>query len=123
MGKLKKKIKKKLMDALGQVMISRRRYGEVRKFWDKRRVKIWRSVKLSKDQKKQIDTLYKDNYGKRISRIWHRHYMAYTGCFDPGYFPEMLYIPEFEHFMNQDSAYTRSLGDKNVLPYLAYVGG
>lgn len=35
------------------------------------------------------------------------------------YFPELLYIPEFEKYMNPYSHYAQAFSDKNVLPYIA----
>ena len=95
------------------------RYLEVKKFKESCRVAIYAKVHLSEEQKKQIDQLYTSNYGSKIPYTWHRHYTAFTGKFDVNYFPELLYIPEFERFMNYDQHYARVLKDKNLLPYLA----
>lgn len=96
-----------------------KRYVEVKKFKDPRRVKIFSNVLLSQEQKAAIDSLYQNNYGSKIPYTWHRHFTAFTGNFDVKYFPELLYIPEFEHFMNPDRAYTKALSDKNLLPIIA----
>ena len=95
------------------------RYGEIRKFKDPRRVAIYSKVCLTDKQKKEIDALYLKNYGSKIPHTWHRHYTAFTGKFDVNYFPELLYVPEFERFMNYNQEYTKVLSDKNLLPYLA----
>ena len=92
---------------------------EIKKFKDPRRVAIYSSVQLSKEQKAQIDNLYVSNYGCKIPYTWHRHYTAFTGKFDVNYFPELLYIPEFEHFLNYNQPYAKVLSDKNLLAYLA----
>ena len=91
---------------------------EIRKFKDQRRVKIYSKVKLSSAQKQEIDDLFVNNYGKKIPYTWHRHFTAFTGNFDKNYFPELLYIPEFEYFMNYNQNYAHVLEDKNLLPYL-----
>lgn len=104
-------------------MIRLRREYETRKFEDPRRSKIYESVDLTSEQKQQIDELYLTNYGEKIPYTWHRHYTAFTGNFDPAYFPELLYIPEFEHFMNRDAAYRKVVSDKNILPLLAAGAG
>ncbi len=95
---------------------------EIKKYRDKRRVDIYSSVSLTEEQKRKIDNLYKENYGKRIPHTWHRHYTAFTGTFDEYYFPEMLYIPEFEHFMNEDKHYPETFSDKNMLSYFTMFG-
>ena len=53
----------------------------------------------------------------------HRHFTAFTGHFDPYYFPELLYIPEFEYFMNFRMHYAETVADKNLLPLLAKAAG
>lgn len=90
-----------------------------KKFEDEKRKKIYESVCLSESQIKKIDNLYIENYGERIPYIWHRHFTAFTSNFDPCYFPETLYIPEFEYYMNLNTSYATVLEDKNFLPILA----
>lgn len=106
-------------DVIDPVLIFHRRNTEIKKMKDPRRIKIQESVILSETQKKEIDDFYLSNYGEKIPYTWHQHYMAYTGKFDVKYFPELLYIPEFEYFMNQKSDYQRVFADKNVTPMIA----
>lgn len=102
-------------------LISRYR-RELNKINAPARKKIWQSINLTKEQKEAIDDLYFTNYGKRIPYKWHQYFTAYTGNFDPAYFPELLYIPRFEFFMNL-GAYPEALSDKNLLPLLCSGGG
>lgn len=95
-------------------------WAEKRKFKDSRRVKVFSSVTLSVEQKKQIDDLYLKNYGRKIPYIFHQYYTAYHGKFDVNYFPENLHAPKFELYMHCNRAYTNVLGDKNMLPILAH---
>ncbi len=97
--------------------------NEIKKFKDKRRIEIYDKVSLSSQQKHDIDTLFKENYGKKIPYTWHRHFTAFTGNFDKNYIPELLYIPEFEPYMNLNSKYNYVFDDKNVLPNLAALAG
>lgn len=99
----------------------RSRYGEIEKFRDKRRVAIYSRVNLTQEQIAQIDDVYLTYYGEKIPYIWHRHFTAFSGKFDPYYFPELLYIPEFERYMNEnrDYSYAQCFEDKNILPLLA----
>lgn len=97
-------------------LISRKR-RELTKITDPRRQAILKEVKLSPSQKEQIDEVYIKNYGKRISYDWHRLYMSFTGQFDARYFPELLYIPRFESFMNTPD-YSSVFADKNLLTLL-----
>lgn len=97
-------------------LFSRKR-REWKKVSDSRRQKMIAEVNLTDEQKAQIDEIYLANYGKKISYDWHRLYTAYTGRFDPRYFPELLYIPRFEFFMNSP-AYAKVFADKNLLPIL-----
>lgn len=89
--------------------------GEKKKFRDKRRVEICNSTKLSQEQIDSVEKLYKNNYGKKIPLTWHKSYTAYTGRFDKYYFPEILYIPEFERYMNYNQSLANVLEDKNLL--------
>ncbi len=91
----------------------------LKKFDDPRRKSIYDSVLLSAEQLSKIDDLYINNYGEKIPYIWHKHFTAFTGRFDPAYFPETLYIPEFEYYMNLNSHYANVFEDKNILPLLA----
>ena len=59
------------------------------------------------------------NYGEKIPYVWHQNFMAHSGKFDAKYFPELLYIPEFEHFMNLWPEYGSVFSDKNVISILA----
>ena len=101
------------------ILIHRRKRNEINKFQDKRRIEIYNEIKLDDDQRKKIDDLFLENYGGKIPYTWHRHYTAFTGKFDENYFPELLFIPEFEHFMNVNKAYSIVFSDKNMLPMLA----
>ena len=122
---IKAGIKNLIVNAVDEHIRQRKRENEIKKFQDPRRVAIFSQVKLSQEQMSQIDDLYVNNYGKKIPYTWHRHYTAFTGNFDSYYFPELLFIPEFERYMieNRDFAYARTFSDKNILPLLAYAAG
>lgn len=94
--------------------------GINRKFRDPRRVAIWSNVKLTNEQKKEIDRFYLENYGEKVPYTYHRHFTAFTGKFDVKYFPETMFIPEFESYMSLHTEYARAFSDKNMLPMLAY---
>lgn len=97
--------------------------GEKSKFKDPRRKAIYETVELTEEQKNAIDVLYKENYGKKIPYTWHKHFTAYTGNFDEKYFPELLFIPEFEKYMNLFREYCTVFADKNVTPQIAATVG
>lgn len=79
---------------------------------------IWKSVKLTKEQKRAIDKFYKQNYGKKIPYTYHRLYTAYTGNFDEKYIPNMVYAPYLERFLT-DIAYGKVFTNKNTLSIFA----
>lgn len=116
-------IKNLILDIREKRIIRHRKTVEIVKINDPRRVKIAEMVQLSKEQKEAIDEVYLKNYGRKIPYIWHQYYTAYTGNFDPYYVPELLYIPEFERFMNIYLEYVKVFEDKNILPYAAKVAG
>lgn len=111
----KKKIKQFLLGQLDNLEHINAVIGEKKKFRDKRRVEICNSTKLSQEQIDSVEKLYKNNYGKKIPLTWHKSYTAYTGRFDKYYFPEILYIPEFERYMNYNQSLANVLEDKNLL--------
>lgn len=112
-------IKKKINILLQKYRIARKRHIEIRKFKDPKRIKIYSQIELTEKQKKQIDDFYLSNYGKKIPYTWHRYFTAFTGSFDPQYFPELLFIPEFERYMNPNQSYVNVFADKNVLAAIA----
>lgn len=111
----KKEIKQFLLGQLDNLEHINAVIGEKKKFRDKRRVEICNSTKLSQEQIDSVEKLYKNNYGKKIPLTWHKSYTAYTGRFDKYYFPEILYIPEFERYMNYNQSLANVLEDKNLL--------
>lgn len=88
------------------------------KYRGKESKRIWKSVKLTKKQKKDIKRFYKKNYGKKIPYTYHRLYTAYTGKFDVKYVPEMIYAPYFERFLT-DKSYGNVFTNKNTLSIFA----
>ena len=112
-------IKNQIKDYQDRHLIKVRRAHEMNKFRDPRREAIYKAVELTDEQKRQIDNLYITNYGEKIPYIWHQHFTAFTGKFDPAYFPELLYIPEFEYFMNHKRQYCDVFEDKNVLSMIS----
>ena len=87
------------------------------------RQSILQTVELTTEQKNEIDELFLENYGEKIEYEFHRYYMAFTGHFDSSYFPEMLYNPSFELYMNLNKKYDPAFSDKNVLPMIAANAG
>lgn len=90
-------------------------YGEMKKIKDTRRQKMISSVTLEDKQKREIDKLYKENYGKSIRYDWHRLYQSFMGKFDASYFPEYLFSSKLEPKMNATD-YRHVLDDKLLLP-------
>lgn len=113
-------ITKNALYNIGDSMLTaHRKRNEINKFRHPSRKAIYESVTLTNEQKKAIDTLYQNNLGRKIPYTWHRHFTAFTGNFDPSYFPEHLYIPEFEHYMNLNNEVGSAITDKNLLPLIA----
>ncbi len=113
---------------IGQTLKDKRivfssKWAERKKFKDPKRVAIYKNVELTDSQKREIDELFVKNYGKKIPYTWHRHYTAFTGNFDPKYIPELIFIPEFERFMNMNKNYNKVLADKNIISVFAKNAG
>lgn len=120
-------IKQKIKGIIGKISdryyIMRAKSVEIEKYRDSRREKIMAQKPLSNQEKAEIDKFYQENYGGRIPYTWHQYYSAVTGKFDVTYFPELLFIPEFERYMNPYSHYAETFSDKNILPYIAKAAG
>lgn len=95
----------------------------VNRYKDKKRIEIQNTFPLTKDQENSIDEYYQKYYGEKVSYDCHRNFAAHTGVFIPDYFPDWLYSPHFEHFMNLRVEYVRVFENKNVLPYIAKAAG
>lgn len=63
---IKKMIKKFILYINSNLTILIKRYSERKKFKDPRRKKIYNSVYLDSDTKREIDDLYIKNYGKKF---------------------------------------------------------
>lgn len=116
---LKGQIKNTINSELHNYRHKRKLQAEIKKFEDPRRIAIWSSVELTREQEKSIDELFIPHYGKKVPYTWHRHYTAYTKHFDPCFIPETLFIPEFEFYMNSNYDYMNVFADKNVLSMIA----
>ena len=113
------KIYNSIINIHDKIRIFWRRKIEIEKFKNPQRKNIYEKIKLTKDQKKQIDEFFLKNYWEKIPYTRHKHFTAFTGNFDYQYFPELLYIPEFEYFMNSNKEYCKVFSDKNILPLIA----
>lgn len=111
----RKRIKMMLLGFLDRLEQMNATRVEKTKYQDKRRIEKYKSIILTKEQINEINDLYISNYGKRIPTTWHRSYTAYSGTFDKYYFPEVLYIPRFERYMNFDRGLASVLENKNLL--------
>lgn len=114
-----KKVKNFGNEFYDKTIVKYARYAEKNKISNPRRQNILGQVRLTGDQIEKVNELYINNYGEKIPLDWHRYFTAYTGKFDENYFPELLYIPEFEHFMNINKGYSVAFSDKNLLPFIA----
>lgn len=76
-----------------------------------------KGVKLKQEDKEKAEEYWKKHYGKRIPLKWHRKYYAFSGKFDPRYFPEILYTTKLEPLLNDDHV-ARVLSDKNMTEIL-----
>lgn len=117
--KLQSNLKNLILELYGKYRIRRSRKNEINKISDQRRQNILSKVHLTEDQIEKVNELYINNYGEKIPLDWHKYFTAYTGNFDENFFPELLYIPEFEYFLNLNKGYDVAISDKNLLPLVA----
>lgn len=119
----KNQVKRIFADVAPDVNMAYKRYCEKKKYKDGKRVSIANQYPLTAEQKEQIDELYITNYGEQIGYVWHQNFAAHAGKFDYRFFPELLFVPEFEAFENQNLSASTMLGDKNFLPLIAQASG
>lgn len=110
-------------NAVDSAVILHNRRHETKKYEDPRRKAVWSKVELSAEERQAVDEFYLRNYGKKIPLTWHRAYTAFTGNFDVQYFPELLYVPEFEYFENMLQGYIKAVEDKHIISSLAKESG
>lgn len=117
-GLLRRMFRRGYRNAVERVEIFFQLTYEKLKYRGKKTKWIWKSVKLTKEQKRAIDKFYKENYGKKISYIYHRLIKGFTGNFDEKIIPEMLYATYFERFKT-DMSYSNVFTNKNTLAIFA----
>lgn len=120
---LKTTVKNAICDVTDDLLAGRAHKVEIAKFRDPKRAAILEQADLTNGQKRAIDDFYVENHGKKIPYTWHRHNLAIFGNFDKRFFPELLFIPEFERYMNRPSEYATVFEDKNLLHLFADKAG
>lgn len=80
---------------------------------------IYPDYKLTKEQEKEIDDFYLENYGTKIPYYSHREHASFMNKFHKDYFPEFIFISETNGYFNLWKEYCPVLSDKNVLPLIA----
>jgi hypothetical protein len=83
------------------------------------RLELQKKFPLTAEQRKQIDGYYLKYYGSKIPYECHQNFAVHTGVFRPDYFADFLFMPYFEHFMNEKRNYASSFSDKGCLPFVA----
>lgn len=86
---------------------------------DPQRLELQKKCHLTAEQKKQIDDYYLKYYGSKIPYECHQNFTVHTGEFRYDYFADFLFMPYFEHFMNEKRSYASAFSDKGSLPFLA----
>ena len=77
---------------------------------------------LTDDEKRAIDEFFLENYGKKIPYDFHEVYKSFSGRFDEKCFPEFLFMPKLDNFLNPKE-YASAINDKNLFPILAERAG
>lgn len=96
-----------------KVRIRKQWIGEILEIYNLNRKAPMNQVKLTKEEKVQIQNYWKNQLGKKIPLIWHKKYYAYSGKLDVRFFPEILYTTKLEPLLNSDNA-AKVLSDKNL---------
>lgn len=78
---------------------------------------LYKHIKWTKEQQREFDNFWKENYGKKISNRWHRLYEACNGVHKIDYFPEYLYSTKLERKFN-DFSYSKVFSNKSLIDVL-----
>ncbi len=107
---------------MGNVIKSvfKRNLDKATKWWVKyQKMRIYKEMvsgiklrKLSKEEKKSIDSYYEKQLGKRINPRWHQYYYSINGLFTPKYIPLGLYYAQIVPMLN-DRSVSKAYADKN----------
>jgi hypothetical protein len=62
--------------------------------------KLYHNVKISINDLKRIDDLWKPKYGKKISKKWHKLYISINNQFKCDYFPDYIFSTKLEPKLN-----------------------
>ncbi|WP_271402367.1 sugar-transfer associated ATP-grasp domain-containing protein [Salinicoccus roseus] len=76
---------------------------------------LYKNVTIDNHQEKEIQSIWKRHYGKKVPTRWHRLYQSYTGRYNKKYFPEVLFTTKLERRLN-DREVARFISDKSFLP-------
>lgn len=87
--------------------------GEVYNIYHKRN--LYKDVELSNREEREIQKLWRRNYGSKISTKWHRLYQSYNGRFNKYYFPEIYVTTKLEPKLN-DRVIGNIISDKSFFP-------
>ena len=68
----------------------------------KEKIELFKNIVLTEEQTNSIDEIWMRNYGKKISKNWHRLYTSYTGKFDKYYFPEIFFTTNLLEKLNPE---------------------
>lgn len=91
-------------------------YKKEKKYIIKRK-NLFKDVSLSREQIELVDNIWLKNYGKKISKDWHKLYTSYTGIFNEYYFPDIYFNTKILKILNPEKR-KRYLSDKVLTPYL-----
>lgn len=78
---------------------------------------LYKDVKWSKVQKKEFDSYWKKNFGKKITPNGHKLYESINGIFHKNYFPDFLFSTKLELKLN-NLIYANIYSDKSLTELL-----
>ncbi len=115
----KKTLKKKLLSFNKTLAVIRRKasYYYLDSFIKKQYNKLSNKKKLTKEQKREIQSFYKSIIGRKISLYSHEYFYSRTGVYSKEYIPKSLYHTELVPRANKMS-YRNAYADKNMIDVL-----
>lgn len=98
MKKIYRRFIKSLKEGIIKIEILKIYIFEIIAIYKKRN--LYKHIKWTREQQKEFDKFWIENYGKKIPNYWHKLYQSINEVFNIEYIPEVLYTTRLEYKLN-----------------------
>lgn len=82
-----------------------------------RKYKLYKDIRINRDDIDKIDNLWIENYGRKTSKRWHKLYTSINGRFRYDYFPDHIFSTKLEPKLNSIE-FAKFYSDKSLTEIL-----